>query len=77
MLFLFLLPKPVGMEKDKTESEKERAKQTPIIDGDARPDIDLNPEDKPKDNIIPIPDKGKTTPNRNDANSLEDYKDER
>ena len=58
---------------------KKKEDITPIIDGDARPDINLHPEDK-RDHPIPIPgdkEKGNTTKNRNDANSLEDYKDAR
>jgi hypothetical protein len=58
-------------------NEKKRAKekQAPIIDGDARPDINLNPEDKPKKGIKQVKDKGKTTQNRADRNSLEDFRD--
>jgi len=56
--------------KDKEELEK----QTPIIDGDARPDIDLNPEEGKK-NIASVNDKGKTTRNRVDTNSMDDFKD--
>jgi hypothetical protein len=62
-------------EKDSRRSEK----HTPIIDGDARPDINLHPEEtKNQDHPIPIPgDRGrkKTTKNRNDINSLEDFRD--
>ena len=62
--------------RDNDMSSKE--KQTPIIDGDARPDINLHPEDKPeRDHPIAIPGKREkiTTKNRNDANSLEDFRD--
>jgi hypothetical protein len=58
--------------------EKEREKrETPIIDGDARPDMPIDPEkesrEKPTDKK-----KGDTkfeTERVSDVNSLEDYKD--
>jgi hypothetical protein len=61
------------METNDKKVPKE--KQTPIIDGDARPDIDLDPEKKPKQDIIQVKEKGKTTQNRADRNSLEDFRD--
>jgi hypothetical protein len=57
------------------DRKKQREKQAPIIDGDARPDINLNPEDKPKKDIKQVEEKGKTTHNRADRNSLENFKD--
>lgn len=67
------------MEKNE-EARKERQKKTPIIDGDARPDLNvLGDEKEPRDHPIETPrDREKqsaTTKNRNDTNSLEDYKD--
>ena len=66
------------MESNK-DDKKKREQQTPIIDGDARPDLNIHGEDRKnsKDHPIEIPDKKKegTTKNRNDKNSLEDYKD--
>lgn len=62
--------------EDKEETRKKQQQRTPIIDGDARPDIELNPEEK-RDHPIPVPgekDK-KTTKNRVDNNSLEDFRD--
>ncbi len=70
------------MDKDKEQEEK---RQTPIVDGDARPDIPSNPEDagsptekdsRKKENRNP----GKTgnkfeSERQSDLNSLEDYKD--
>jgi hypothetical protein len=61
-----------------TKNNKRRKDITPIIDGDARPDINLNPEEK--DHPIPTPadiDKANTTKNRNDSNSLENFRDAR
>jgi hypothetical protein len=62
--------------------KKKREKPTPIIDGDARPDLNIHGDEKdePKDHPIKTP-RGKgtnpTTKNRKDTNSLEDYKDGR
>lgn len=65
---------------DQKENEKRKEDITPIIDGDARPDINLHPEDakQKKKSIIPIPGKDDetiVTKNRNDANSLENFRD--
>ena len=49
--------------------------RTPIIDGDARPDININPEDASKKESNLKEDKSKTTKNRVDRNSLEDFRD--
>ena len=57
-------------------NKKDSKKQTPIIDGDARPDLNLNPEDEKKNpEVTAIKDSDKTTFNRQDSNSLEDFKD--
>jgi hypothetical protein len=67
-----------------TKDDEKRAneKQVPIIDGDARPDLNVHGEEseKPKDHPIETPRdrrKNPTTKNRKDTNSLEDYKDGR
>jgi hypothetical protein len=62
--------------RDKDFEKKKKEQHTPIIDGDARPDMNINPEDN-KDHPIETPTdkKLKTTKNRNDSNSIEDYKD--
>lgn len=63
---------------DKRENDnkgKNKQPQTPIIDGDARPDIDLNPETPANDEAAKENDSGKTTKNRVDVNSLEDFRD--
>ena len=59
---------------DNKEKEK---RETPIIDGDARPDMPLNPEkDKKKDVEKRKTDDDKFATERiSDVNSLEDYKD--
>jgi hypothetical protein len=59
---------------------KKKGQQTPIIDGDARPDMNVHGDEKRNqlDHPIPTPrdrDRETTTKNRNDSNSLEDYKD--
>lgn len=57
-------------------NKKDPKKQTPIIDGDTRPDINLNPEDERKNpKVTAIKDSDKTTFNRQDSNTLEDFKD--
>jgi hypothetical protein len=64
------------METRENEDQKKiRKQQTPIIDGDARPDINLNPEDPANDPEGMRTDRSKTTKNRNDTNSLEDFRD--
>ena len=66
---------------DKAKEQKEREHHTPIIDGDARPDINLEPKEKVKKGAHPIPipedesKKEKFTRNRVDTNSLEDFRD--
>ena len=49
--------------------------RTPIIDGDARPDINIDPEDASEKDTTSEENKSKTTKNRNDRNSLEDFRD--
>jgi hypothetical protein len=69
--------------KTKDEEPKKRIERTPIIDGDARPDLNIHGDElgESRDHPIPIPGENKkksaTTRNRNDKNSLEDYKDAR
>ena len=59
------------------DKNKKKQASEPIIDGDARPDINTNPEDKPKPGIKRVKDSGKTTQNRADKNNLEDFRDAR
>ncbi len=59
-------------DQDRTEEKK---RDTPIIDGDARPDINLNPESDSEKEKAAQKDRGKTTKNRADTNSLEDFRD--
>jgi hypothetical protein len=65
--------------ESKDDDTRKKEKQTPIIDGDARPDLNIHGDERggSKDHPIEIPGKKKevTTKNRNDTNSLEDYKD--
>lgn len=63
------------MDTRANDDKEKRQRQTPIIDGDARPDIDLNPEDNVSDEAGKENDGGKTTKNRVDVNSLEDFRD--
>lgn len=63
------------MSEKKKNKNKDRQDQTPIIDGDARPDIPLDPEKKANH---PEGKKGNdkfTKERMSDINSLEDYKD--
>lgn len=60
------------METREKDNEKPR---TPIIDGDARPDININPEDVSEKDASSPENKTKTTKNRVDRNSLEDFRD--
>lgn len=60
------------------DREERERKATPIIDGDARPDIDLDPDTgkRPKDDAHSKPKEKKFESERHgDVNSLEDYKD--
>lgn len=62
------------MDNDNKEREK---RETPIIDGDARPDVNLHPEiELEKKNKKARKDNDEFEAERNsDINSLEDYKD--
>lgn len=57
---------------------KKEKRETPIIDGDARPDMPVDPEElktkKKKKDGSPADDKFETERN-SDINTLEDYKD--
>ena len=59
--------------------EDEKDKKTPIIDGDARPDMnvhgDIKEEQEPKTGKAGSKRKAATTQNRTDTNSLEDFRD--
>jgi hypothetical protein len=64
--------------EQKDDDKRKKEKRTPIIDGDARPDMNVHGEEQneAKGHPIEIPKKKTaTTRNRNDKNSLEDYKD--
>jgi hypothetical protein len=62
--------------KNKDKKVQER-KETPIVDGDARPDNQLGPDDQTRKKGVIIPkDKDIVSKERAaDTNSLEDYKD--
>ena len=69
------LPKKFGLSyRDKKQKEK---RETPIIDGDARPDLPVDAEKKKTSKNSPKTDQGKKfeTERLSDINSLEDYKD--
>jgi hypothetical protein len=62
------------------DNEQEKKQPTPIVDGDARPDLNIHGDETNSQRNHPIETprdkkKGATTKNRNDKNSLEDYKD--
>lgn len=58
---------------DNKEKEK---RETPIIDGDARPDMPVDPENiKKKRGTKPSGEKKFETERVSDVNSLEDFKD--
>ena len=63
------------------DNEQEKKQPTPIVDGDARPDLNIQGDEKTSRHDHPATPrdkkKGATTKNRNDKNSLEDYKDAR
>lgn len=60
---------------DKKQKEQEK-RETPIIDGDARPDMPIDAGEKNrKKNEKPDSDKKFETERLSDTNSLEDYKD--
>jgi hypothetical protein len=58
--------------KTNKKDEKQKAKG-PIIDGDTRPDQGVEPENQKRKAIDK--DNKKVTTNRNDVNSLEDFRD--
>ena len=61
---------------DTNKKKKPTDEQSPIIDGDARPDLPVN-DDEAKKNIG-VKDtrrEKRTTPNRVDHNSFEDFRD--
>lgn len=62
------------MNKDEEDREK---RETPIIDGDARPDINLHPdvELEKKNKKAQKDDEKFKAERKSDINSLEDYKD--
>jgi hypothetical protein len=61
------------MEEANKETRKKN--QTPIIDGDARPDINLDPEEEDKKKRERPTEKKFESERHGDVNSLEDYKD--
>jgi hypothetical protein len=56
----------------KNRENEKKQKPTPIVDGDARPDMPLTPGNEKKSGIEK---KTKTTVNRADKDSREDFKD--
>ena len=75
----FGTPSKLMLMRTEDNDKKNKQQRTPIIDGDARPDLDVSAEQK-KDHPVKTPHdttKGVTTKNRKDKNSLEDYKDGR
>lgn len=67
------------MDRTKKQQEREEQRQTPIVDGDARPDMPTNPQNeksREKENRHPEKAGDKFESERQgDLNSLEDYKD--
>lgn len=63
-----------NMDNDNKEREK---RETPIIDGDARPDMPLHPENKAERKNRKRDDKDEKfeAERSSDVNSLEDFKD--
>lgn len=59
----------------KKEKDKKTMQETPIIDGDARPDMPIHPD--PDSEHIKDRDKKFEKERMSDVNSLEDYKDAR
>jgi len=59
------------------EQHKKEKRETPIIDGDARPDMPVDPEKKMDQNgpESPGPRKKFESERSSDLNSLEDFKD--
>lgn len=63
------------MDLEDKKKQKEKGELTPIVDGDARPDMEVNPQEQGKEGPDATKEKDKFTGNRMDKNSLEDYKD--
>jgi hypothetical protein len=63
------------MKSHDKKQPKTKKDITPIIDGDARPDINLEPESKKDSPSGKGTERKKFTPGRNDKDSMEDYKD--
>jgi hypothetical protein len=62
----------------KEEKAQKEQRETPIIDGDARPDMPINPENKKakRNSSEELEGQQKVSTERgSDINSLEDYKD--
>lgn len=64
---------------DNKQKEQEKKRNTPIVDGDARPDMPLNPKEKKgqrgQENGNPDPDSKFESERSSDLNSMEDFKD--
>ena len=67
--------------KEKTmdpNSKKTTNAETPIVDGDARPDMNVEGElDEGQDNVLDEHQRHITSERMRDENTLEDYKDEK
>ena len=57
------------------QDKKEEDKRTPIIDGDARPDLPLHNDKKKDPKITSIKEKERTTQSRADTDSQDDFRD--
>lgn len=55
--------------------KKNTERETPIRDGDTRPDANIDGETKPKSSPVASGEKNVTKERAADVNSLEDYKD--
>ena len=60
--------------KDKKNDKEKKERQTPIIDGDTRPDKNIEQPVQKPDNSLKD-DRQFTTERERDVNSLEDFKD--
>lgn len=63
------------METRKDQEDLKKRRETPIIDGDARPDQPVGDEPKRDPNVTAIKDEEKTTTNRVDTDSQDDFRD--
>jgi hypothetical protein len=64
--------------KNKKHNNPKESERTPIIDGDTRPDQNIEPQPLPKGEIEEQKKKKEFTPERGrDVNSLEDFKDKK